>query len=55
MLDFDNDDDFDLKDIVEADIALGVFSKDECPHCGEYIEDINIKICPNCGYKFKAN
>lgn len=39
----------DLEDIVEADIAYGLFSDGECPHCGEYIEDSEAKICPFCG------
>ena len=51
MFDFDNDGDFDLEDIVETDIALGLFSEDECPHCGEFIENPNAKMCPFCGGK----
>ena len=53
MFDFDNDGDFDLDDIVEADIVYGLFSEGECPHCAEFIENNNIGICPNCGYQFK--
>ena len=49
MFDFDNDGDFDLDDIIEADIKYGLFSDGECPHCGEYIECIESKICPFCG------
>ena len=53
MFDFDNDSDFDLEDIVETNIALGLFSEDECPHCGEFIENPNAKICPFCGGKLE--
>ena len=53
MFDFDNDGDFDLDDIIEADITLGLFSEDECPHCGEFIKNSNTKICPFCGGKLE--
>lgn len=39
----------DLDDIVEADIVYGLFSDGECPHCGEYLENLNIKTCSFCG------
>ena len=51
MFDFDDDGGFDLEDIVEADITLGLFSEGECPHCGEFLENPNVKICPFCGGK----
>ena len=53
MFDFDDDGDFDLDDIVQADIAYGLFSEGECPHCGEYIEDTTAKRCPFCGGKLE--
>lgn len=53
MFDFDNDGDFDLEDVVEADIMLGLFSEDKCPHYGEFLENPNVKICPFCGGKLE--
>ena len=55
MFDFDNDGDFDLEDLIEADISVGLFSENECPYCGEFIENPITKICPFCGYKIKIN
>ena len=49
MFDFDNDGDFGLEEIVQADIAFGLFSEGECPHCGEYIESVKSSFCPFCG------
>ena len=43
----------DLEDVVEADITLGLFSEDECPHCDEFLENPNVKICPFCGGKLE--
>lgn len=54
MFDFDNDGNFDLDDVIEADIELELFSEDECPHCGEFIENLNAKICPFCGCRLDS-
>ena len=53
MFDFDNDGDFDLSDMVEADIRFNLFGDGECPHCGEYIECIESLICPFCGKRLE--
>ena len=53
MFDFDNDGDFDLDDIVQADIAYGLFGEGKCPHCGEFAENPNAKICLFCGGKLE--
>ena len=53
MFDFDNDGDFDLDDIVQADIVYGLFGEGKCPHCGEFVENPNAKICLFCGGKLE--
>ena len=53
MFDFDNDGNFDLDDIIQADIECGFFSKIESPKCGKFIENNNIRICRFCGHRFK--
>ena len=53
MFDFDNDRDYDLDDIVQADIAYGIFGEGKCPHCGEFVENPNAKICLFCGGKLE--
>lgn len=55
MFDLDNDEDFDLDDVIEADIKYGLFSKGECLHCGEYIGCIESTLCPFCGGKLDLN
>ena len=47
--------DFNLNDIIEADIKFGLFSNGECSHCGVYIECIDSIICPFCEIKLKKD
>lgn len=58
---FENDDNFGLDDIVEADIKYGLFDDgtnidddDTCFCCGEFVEG-DMKYCPYCGVKFQIS
>ena len=53
MFDFNDDGQFGLDDIVQADIMFGLNEDGICPFCGKYFENTNLKYCPYCNNKLQ--